>query len=621
MGTIKIKNTEFLINAIREKLNGTEVPKYTWLIGAGCSMKSGIPNGGQVIELLQMEIFRREHITEAVPFEVVPPFSFGEYQKQFADYLAAQGLEDHYRSFTEEHTARIHEEVDAFNEANIELLIPPHRRSADADAALRREQNTAFFAGLKSRIYADYEYGYFFRQYSESASERQALVEKIIEDKQTKYGYVCLANLIRYNFVRTVFTTNFDDLLNEALMAYFSRHAKVLAHSELSGFVDYRGKTPHIIKLHGDFLFNDIRNTGDEINLISNKLTEKLSEALRDGFGLVVLGYNGADYSIVNKLEETKKLCGSSPYPLIWCDRKGSEKLHWRVQDLLASTPNSFYIHIDSFDTLMARLETSLHVERVNLIERSKIQQAELDKFYADVVAELEPDTELKDKMEKIRDASVIFQEAYEEQDHVKAIGLYGQALKLNPDSYETVYNLGWRHLRLGQIHSNQEEILTSVGFFKKALEMRPRSDYSLINLGLANSELYRMGVPGITLEETFEKYLAATEIDPKNATAWDNWSSALIVASRTMQGPEREVYLRLAIEKGEKAVEYGGSPYNMACAHALLHEKERAMALLEATLFRKFEKADYVRTDPDWSAYRDDPQFLSVLGKYAATA
>lgn len=75
----------------------------------------------------------------------------------------------------------------------------------------------------------------------------------------------------------------------------------------------------------------------------------------------------------------------------------------------------------------------------------------------------------------------------------------------------------------------------------------------------------------------------------------------------------------RAAIPAYEKAVALGfGRPennmYNIACAHALLGERDLAFAALERSLAMGFLNLDGLRTDPDLASLREDPRFARLV-------
>src|SRR6476469_9293614 len=61
------------------------------------------------------------------------------------------------------------------------------------------------------------QYSVLFEMLYPDPRARQRYVEPMIEKAFPNWGYVYLANLIRSDHFNLIFTTNFDDLVNEAL--------------------------------------------------------------------------------------------------------------------------------------------------------------------------------------------------------------------------------------------------------------------------------------------------------------------------------------------------------------------------------------------------------------------
>jgi hypothetical protein len=60
---------------------------------------------------------------------------------------------------------------------------------------------------------------------------------------------------------------------------------------------------PKIIKLHGDYLFERLKNTVEELEQLDPNMERKFREFAKD-CGVVVLGYGGRDRSIMRVVEE-----------------------------------------------------------------------------------------------------------------------------------------------------------------------------------------------------------------------------------------------------------------------------------------------------------------------------
>ena len=99
------------------------------------------------------------------------------------------------------------------------------------------------------------EYSVLFETLYDQPSQRREYIETCLENARPSWGYIYLVNLIKNNTFNTVFTTNFDDLINEACYL-FSGDVRplVCAHDSSIRTLRITSARPKIIKLHGDFL-------------------------------------------------------------------------------------------------------------------------------------------------------------------------------------------------------------------------------------------------------------------------------------------------------------------------------------------------------------------------------
>lgn len=101
-------------------------------------------------------------------------------------------------------------------------------------------------------------YAETFARRHPSPVERQREIELICARGEPAYGYATLAQLLSHKdfgrFCSTVLTTNFDDLIADALYLYGERNARplVVTHEALARYVRTNSPRPTVVKLHGD---------------------------------------------------------------------------------------------------------------------------------------------------------------------------------------------------------------------------------------------------------------------------------------------------------------------------------------------------------------------------------
>lgn len=195
------------------------------------------------------------------------------------------------------------------------------------------------------------EYSSLFEKRYDLQRQRRMFVEMEVATKTPSIGYAYLTALVEQNFFNTIFTTNFDDLLNEAFYLYSEQRPIVCAHDSSINSVTVTSKRPKVIKLHGDYLFDDLKSTIRETETLEQNMKAKFAEFSKD-YGLIVIGYSGGDRSIMEVLSALLKNEEYLKNGIYWCIRKGSEvseelrKLMWRER--------VYFVEIDGFDELFA---------------------------------------------------------------------------------------------------------------------------------------------------------------------------------------------------------------------------------------------------------------------------
>ena len=207
-------------------------------------------------------------------------------------------------------------------------------------------------------------YSSLFEHRYDLQRQRRIFVEHEVAGKSPSLGYAYLVSLIENGFFNTVFTTNFDDLLNEAFYQFSTNRPIVCAHDSSISGISVTSDRPKIIKLHGDYLFDNIKTTLRETETLETNMRQKFQEFAKD-YGLIVVGYSGQDRSIMDILTFLLQQEDYFKNGIYWCFRKGDlgsvngelKKLLWRDR--------VFFVEIDGFDELMAELNHFLNESKL----------------------------------------------------------------------------------------------------------------------------------------------------------------------------------------------------------------------------------------------------------------
>ena len=127
----------------------------------------------------------------------------------------------------------------------------------------------------------------------------------------------------------------------------------VAAHESSIGALRMSSDRPKIIKLHGDFLYDNIKNTLSELETLETNTKNKLTQIAQES-GLVVVGYGGRDRSVMDVLEVLLRSDHYFPHGVYWCVRPDTTPSK-RLESLLRRD-RIHLVEVDGFDELMASI-------------------------------------------------------------------------------------------------------------------------------------------------------------------------------------------------------------------------------------------------------------------------
>jgi tetratricopeptide (TPR) repeat protein len=160
----------------------------------------------------------------------------------------------------------------------------------------------------------------------------------------------------RRELARTLFTTNFDPLLQTSLqlfqlLYYMTDRPELLPPDALQ--TDHNPAI-HLFYAHGSVHRPYMANTEDQIALLKQQNARDLAAYL-GSHGVIVLGYNGWDDCLLEALNQCKTFANN----LYWLVRRGSP-LSEPVHKFLASHANAYCIEIEDGGVFMADLHSRL---------------------------------------------------------------------------------------------------------------------------------------------------------------------------------------------------------------------------------------------------------------------
>jgi len=154
-----------------------------------------------------------------------------------------------------------------------------------------------------------------FRDYKEQG---YAFLEKVMDHAEPSFGYSVLAQIMATTAHKVAVTTNFDNLVADALSIYTRTFPLVCGHESLTGYIRANLRRPLVAKIHRDLLLAPLSNP-DEISKLPGEWAEALKKIF-SRFTPIVIGYGGNDGSLMGFLKTLPEIEGG----IFWCYRECS---------------------------------------------------------------------------------------------------------------------------------------------------------------------------------------------------------------------------------------------------------------------------------------------------------
>jgi len=192
-----------------------------------------------------------------------------------------------------------------------EITLDLIRRVAVAKGV--KEDEVALAQGVKNPAEVNWErwyceetcrepnYSTLLKELALTQDERRSILDRYIEPSEEERenghkvpteAHKAIANLVQAGYIKVIITTNFDRLLEKALADRGIEPTVVASEDALKGAEPISHSTCYILKLHGDYKDNRIRNTEEELSEYPREYNELLDRIL-DEYGLIVCGWSG----------------------------------------------------------------------------------------------------------------------------------------------------------------------------------------------------------------------------------------------------------------------------------------------------------------------------------------
>jgi hypothetical protein len=168
---------------------------------------------------------------------------------------------------------------------------------------------------LSEQGYTELGYSDILALLAPDQESRRAYLAKHFEGREPAEAHRTLARLSEGGLVRVYVTTNFDRLLESALAEVGITPIVVTSEHDLGRSSQREHAPTYVVKAHGDYLQQTIRNTAPELAQLEPAMEAQVQEIF-DRYGLVVLGYSGSDEALMRLLRAR-----NSRYGIYWVTR------------------------------------------------------------------------------------------------------------------------------------------------------------------------------------------------------------------------------------------------------------------------------------------------------------
>ena len=538
--------------------------RFCFILGSGASVESGIPSGG-ILEMDWMDCLMGKR-----PDRGTPPMD-PEESESIAEELLSVGKISHQFS-----------EIKAnWEEAK--------------EKGFRSMSSEFYFDLFKLRFHPVQQNGYRY-------------LESLMQKVEPSPGYRALALLLTEGHQHNlVITTNFDNLVEDALFLHTEWRPLVISHEALAEYIQFNTKRPIIVKVHRGLMYNPF-NSPETTDHLEKAWHDALDYAFKT-YTPVVVGYGGGDGSLMSFLKNT-----AFPNGIYWCYREASGEPDPEITEFLADKGGCL-VKTDGFDALMYSIGGTLYTEKVGIKETrahleaqcrmrtstysekwTELEKQAAAKDAAKVVKAVEKESE-KERAEQDRltywDHFDLAYAAAEKGDHDTAIQEYTLALEKDPNR-PIAYN------NRGSSYYNLKQYERAIQDYDKAIELDFNYADVYFNRGLSYHELkqYEQAIQDydkaikldlndaatycsrgnsyyklMQYERAIQDYDKAIELDPNDAFAYNN---------RGLSYHDLKQYER-AIQDYNKAIELDSGYIQAYRNRAITYRKHKKYALAEA--------------------------------------
>lgn len=369
------------------------------------------------------------------------------------------------------------------------------------------------------------------RRFRDHKEQGYAFLEKVMDSAEPSFGYSVLAQIMANTHHKVAITTNFDNLVADALSIYTRIFPLVCGHESLTGYIRANLRRPLVAKIHRDLLLAPLSNP-DEIANLPGEWTAALKKIF-ERFTPIVIGYGGNDGSLMGFLKTLDPIEGG----IFWCYREGNE-IDLNIHEVVEHHHGRL-VPIAGFDEVMLQLQEKLQLPFLlpQLKSLNDKRVADYQKQFEALTAVLRKPAESPaaeqarkparqaaeaavERLTKEKDWWAWQLKADAEPDPAKREAVFRAGLDDFPESSELTGNFA-NFMYRRRDYDEAERL------YRRALELDPNNAYPISNLAHLIYTVHK------AFGESERLYRKALELDPNLPIATGNFAQFLAGTER----------------------------------------------------------------------------------------
>ncbi len=405
---------------------------------------------------------------------------------------------------------------------------------------------------------ADHYTRIFERRFEGRMDDGQFWIEQKFGAALPSTGYYFLAQILGGSKHKVVITTNFDNLVSDAVLQLTGNLPRIISDARIARFLSPQPRLPIIAKVHGDIGFATTVNTTEGVAELDKEWKEPLRRIL-ELYVPIVIGWEGNDGSLMDfftKVMVDDRGQSMLPAGIFWCYR--GEK-SW--QDRLSQNPKLAalsrvhtvrFIEIAGFDDWMFRLARSLIKE--NPLEKLQSQQKRrMDVFEGKLRNELKQGEKAaaahhnlasRENSERVAlSVMIAIHDAMQRPSDVERTKRLREIVETYPDSADALAALAV------ELHKSKGSAKEVDDLYIKAIAASPGNADILCNYAIFLHKVQKDN------EKADQYFRAAISADPRNAVALGNYGAFLKSVKKDFGRAEEMFQRAMAVEPGNSYV------------------------------------------------------------------